>query len=56
MYDARGCRMLILALLAHAVRLARRGNDGASAYVASDDSRAWADVLGLEHWPPTLDG
>jgi hypothetical protein len=51
-YSPEACRALAAALLLRAVRDARRGDEGAVAWVLSADSQMWAETLGLERWPP----
>ncbi len=48
-------RRLVAAVLLRACLDAHAGQWGARLWLESDQAYAWAEALGLAHWPPRLD-
>lgn len=45
-------RRLLAAVLLRACLDAAEGDGGALAWLGSDQARAWAELVGLDRWPP----
>lgn len=43
---------MVFALLWQAVKETAKGNGEAAEWLAGEESQHWADLLGLERWPP----
>jgi hypothetical protein len=51
--EAAGARRLVAAVLLLACLDAHKGDGAALAWLGSEESAAWAGLLGLDRWPPS---
>jgi len=49
---AQSYRRIVSAILLRGVKDAQKGDDVARAWLCSYEAQGFAEVLGLEHWPP----
>jgi hypothetical protein len=53
-YEHSPCRRLVREIIHRASMDAHGGTQEAMAWLLSQDARYWADLLGLERWPPPI--
>ena len=51
--DTQACRRFVAALLLRACLDAASGAPGAAVWLQSAEALTWAELIELEHWPPT---